>query len=139
MTKLIVFDFDGTLGDTRRNIVTTMQMTIAELGLPPRSDSACASTIGLPLFGCFEALFPDTDKAVLQQCCETYKKFFQENLQNIRLQAFPLVKETLNTLKEQGYTIAIASSRNHASLVELTQDMGIADSISYLTGGDDED
>jgi phosphoglycolate phosphatase len=28
MIKLIIFDFDGTLGDTRRNIVTTMQMTI---------------------------------------------------------------------------------------------------------------
>ena len=31
--QLIIFDFDGTLGDTRRNIVTTMQMTIAELGV----------------------------------------------------------------------------------------------------------
>ena len=31
---LIIFDFDGTLGDTRRNIVTTMQITIAELQLP---------------------------------------------------------------------------------------------------------
>ena len=29
--KLIIFDFDGTLGDTRRNIVTTMQMAIKEL------------------------------------------------------------------------------------------------------------
>ena len=28
---LIIFDFDGTLGNTRRNIVTTMQMTIEEL------------------------------------------------------------------------------------------------------------
>jgi phosphoglycolate phosphatase len=25
--RLIIFDFDGTLGDTQRNIVTTMQMT----------------------------------------------------------------------------------------------------------------
>ena len=31
--KLIIFDFDGTLGDTRRNIVTTMQMTIKEMQL----------------------------------------------------------------------------------------------------------
>jgi len=30
-TKLITFDFDGTLGDTRKIIVKTMQMTIAEL------------------------------------------------------------------------------------------------------------
>ena len=29
--KLIIFDFDGTLGDTRRNIVTTMQMAMKEM------------------------------------------------------------------------------------------------------------
>ena len=34
--KLIIFDFDGTLGDTRLNIVTTMQMAIKELQLPER-------------------------------------------------------------------------------------------------------
>ena len=56
---LIIFDFDGTLGDTRRNIVTTMQMTIAELHLPSRSEEECAATIGLPLAGCFRTLFPD--------------------------------------------------------------------------------
>ena len=44
---LIIFDFDGTLGDTRRNIVTTMKMTIAELQLPNRSEEECAATIGL--------------------------------------------------------------------------------------------
>jgi Predicted phosphatases len=57
--KLIIFDFDGTLGDTRLNIVTTMQMAIKELQLPERSEAECASTIGLPLAGCFRTLFPD--------------------------------------------------------------------------------
>ena len=51
--KLIIFDFDGTLGDTRRNIVTTMQMAIKEMQLPSRTEAECASTIGLPLVGCF--------------------------------------------------------------------------------------
>ena len=46
--KLIIFDFDGTLGDTRRNIVTTMQMAIKEMQLPERSEAECAATIGLP-------------------------------------------------------------------------------------------
>ena len=40
---LIIFDFDGTLGDTRRNIATTMQMTINELQLPYRSEDECAN------------------------------------------------------------------------------------------------
>lgn len=135
--KLIIFDFDGTLGDTRRNIVTTMQMTMAELGLPSRSDAECASTIGLPLYGCFEALFPDTDKETLQQCTDTYRRIFQENLHTIRPKTFPKVVETLHVLKEKGLTLAIASSRNHASLVELTHDLGISDVISYLVGADD--
>ncbi len=135
--RLIIFDFDGTLGDTRRNIVTTMQMTIAELGLPSRSDAECVSTIGLPLYGCFEALYPNTDKGIIQKCTDTYRRIFQENLRTIKPQTFPKVVETLSTLKEQGLTLAIASSRSHASLAELTQDLGISDIISYLIGADD--
>ena len=135
--RLIIFDFDGTLSDTRRNIVTTMQMTIAELGLPSRSNSECVSTIGLPLYGCFEALYPNTDKGIIQKCTDTYRRIFQENLRTIKPQTFPKVVETLSALKEQGLTLAIASSRSHASLVELTQDLGISDVISYLIGADD--
>ena len=135
--QLIIFDFDGTLGDTRRNIVTTMQMTIAEIGLPCRSDAECASTIGLPLYGCFEKLFPNTDKRIFQQCVETYRRIFQENMQTIKPQTFPKVVETLSALKEKGLTLAIASSRSHASLVELTHDLGISNVISYMIGADD--
>lgn len=135
--KLIIFDFDGTLGDTRKNIVTTMQMTIAELQLPRRSDNECASTIGLPLVGCFKAMFPDLQAEQLQRCADTYRRIFSENLQTIKPQAFPHVVNTLFILKEQGFTITIASSRSHASLTELTKDMGISDCISYLIGADD--
>ena len=135
--QLIIFDFDGTLGDTRRNIVTTMHMTIEAMGLPYRSDAECASTIGLPLFGCFEALFPNTDKRIFQQCVETYRRIFQENMQTIKPQTFPKVVETLSALKEKGLTLAIASSRSHASLVELTHDLGISNVISYMIGADD--
>ncbi|MBR5688230.1 MAG: HAD family hydrolase [Prevotella sp.] len=135
--KLIIFDFDGTLGDTRRNIVTTMQMTIAELQLPERSDDECASTIGLPLVGCFEALFPQLQAELLNRCADTYRRIFNENLQTIHPQAFPHVIETLHSLKSQGLTLTIASSRSHASLAELTTDLGIADAVTYVIGADD--
>ena len=158
--KLIIFDFDGTLGDTRRNIVKTMQMTIAELHLPYRSEEECATTIGLPLYGCFETLFPELQKEeaqlngqqenvcispaetqekknIIQTCADTYRRIFKENLQMLKPQPFPGVIETLSKLSEQGHVLTIASSRSHASLVELTYDMGIAAHISYLIGADD--
>ena len=137
MIKLIIFDFDGTLGDTRRTIVTTMQMTIAELGLEGRTDEECASKIGLPLDGCFEALYPDESKETILLCTDTYRRIFQENLLTMKPQVFPEVKETLMALRLQGLTLSIASSRWHQSLSELMHDMGISDSISYLVGADD--
>ena len=136
-TKLIIFDFDGTLGDTRRNIVTTMQMTIREMQLPSRTEAECAATIGLPLAGCFKAMFPDIDEEIIPRCAETYRRIFNENLQSIKPEAFPGVVKTLKTLKEQGFALTIASSRSRNSLKELTRDMGIADYISYLIGADD--
>ena len=136
-TKLIIFDFDGTLGDTRRNIVTTMQMTIREMQLPSRSESECASTIGLPLAECFRTLFPDIQDELIPRCAETYRRIFNENLQKITPTAFPGVVETLSALHQKGFVLTIASSRSRNSLTDLTRDMGIADYISYLIGADD--
>ena len=136
-TRLIIFDFDGTLGDTRGNIVTTMQGTIAELRLPFRSEEQCASTIGLPLAGCFRALFPTMSEEDSHLCEVTYRRIFAENLLTMKPQSFPQVCETLDALHRQGLTLTIASSRSHASLVELTHNMGIDTYISYLIGADD--
>ena len=135
--RLIIFDFDGTLGDTRRNIVTTMQMTIAELHLPNRSEEKCAATIGLPLAECFRTLFPDIQEEFIPRCAETYRRFFNENLKTIQPEAFPGVVETLSVLHQIGFTLTIASSRSRNSLTELTRNMGIADYISYILGADD--
>ena len=135
--ELIVFDFDGTLGDTQRTIVTTMQMTFAELQMPMRSDEACAATIGLPLTGCFKTLFPDLSADNIQLCADTYRRIFFENVHTIQMKTFPGVVETLAELKKRGYILTIASSRSHKSLVELTHDLRISDCISYLIGADD--
>ena len=135
--RLIIFDFDGTLGDTRRNIVKTMQMSIAELHLPDRSEEECAATIGLPLTGCFRTLFPDIQDELIPQCAETYRRLFSENLKTIQPQAFPGIVETLSILHQKGFVLTIASSRSRNSLTELTRNMGIADYISYLLGADD--
>ncbi len=144
--QLIVFDFDGTLGDTRQIIVTTMRMTIVELQLPKRTEAACAATIGLPLADCFRAMYPELPDEQTRLCADTYRKIFSANMEQMMtpsgassslLRPFPMVRETLAALKARGLLLTIASSRSHASLVDLTKQMGIADEFSLLIGADD--
>ena len=134
--KLIILDFDGTLADTRGLIVMTMQQTIQELGLEPRTDDQCAAMIGLPLKQAFTDLIPMTD-AMGDLCVDTYRKIFKENNTNYTAPAFPNVLETLRLLSDKGFTLTIASSRSHWSLMEFVESMNLQEVMSYILGGDD--
>lgn len=134
--KLIIFDFDGTLGDTRRNIIMTMQQTMEEQGLEVKDEASCAATIGLPLEGCFRQLYPELADKDIQACAVTYRRIFDINKKRLSPQLFPHVAETLRWLREQGLTLTVASSRSSASLHEFLKDMAIDGYISYVLGAD---
>ena len=134
--KLIILDFDGTLADTRGLIVMTMQQTIQELGLESRTDDQCAAMIGLPLKQAFTDLIPMTD-AMGELCVDTYRRIFNENNAAYTIPAFPNVLETLRLLSQKGYTLTIASSRSHRSLMEFVEGMDLQEVIPYVLGADD--
>jgi phosphoglycolate phosphatase len=134
MIKLIILDFDGTLGDTRGNIVLTMRQTLAQLGYPERDEETIAATIGLPLEKGFEQLFPGIDAEGVALCARTYRAIFEKNRKLLVPKLFPHVKETLAALQEAGYVLTIASSRSYGSLKEFLREMGIEPYISYVLG-----
>ena len=134
--KLIILDFDGTLADTRGLIVKTMQQTIASLGLESRTDDECASMIGLPLKQAFTDLIPMTD-AMGDQCVDTYRRIFNENNAAYTIPTFSNVLETLRLLSQKGYTLTIASSRSHRSLMEFVVGMDLQEVLSYVLGAED--
>lgn len=134
--RLIIFDFDGTIGDTRRNVVVTMQQTLAELHLPERSEEACAATIGIPLEDCFRQLLPDVAEEVILQCAAAYRRIFEINKERMRPQPFPHVGETLKILHEQGIQMTVATSRGLESVKDLLTGMGLVQYFDYLLGAD---
>ena len=75
--KLVIFDFDGTLGDSQKLITDTMLATVDELGLPSPTREQFASTIGLPLRECFTSIMTLTDEEA-DKCEETYRRIFDE-------------------------------------------------------------
>ncbi len=134
--KLIIFDFDGTLGDTRANIIMTMQETMRVLGYPIAREEAIAATIGLTLEDGFRELFPGLTERDILRCADVYRDLFEKNRRKMIPTLFPHVKETLNLLKERGYILSVASSRQSVSLRGFLHDMSVEDCISYILGAD---
>ena len=136
MIKIVILDFDGTLGDTTAVIVRTMQATIKELGLPERTDEQCAAMIGLRLVEIPPVLFPaqDVDDELYAQ---TYRRLFKVFNTAGAVMLYPNVHDTLLELKKRGLVLTIASSRSNASLMAYINDLELDTTVTYVLGADD--
>ncbi|WP_048798351.1 HAD family hydrolase, partial [Segatella buccae] len=112
--KLLILDFDGTVGDSRRLITDTMLQTIDALGLETRTREQCARMIGLPLARCFTEMIPMTEE-MGEKCAATYREFFKQNNRPGAVTLFPGVADTLQRLHNRHIHLSFASSRSHAS------------------------
>lgn len=136
MIKNIIFDFDGTLADTTNLIVSTMQETVKQMNLPYRSSREIRATIGVRLTEIPSILWPSI-KNIGEIFAENYRRIFSIFKDKIPVYLYPGVKETLMDLKSRGLSLAIATSRSHHSVEELTTQLGIRDCFNYIIGGDD--
>jgi phosphoglycolate phosphatase len=135
--RLVIFDFDGTMADTRHNIVITMQRMMRELGMSVADDETCASTIGLPLKDCFRKIFPELTDEGAEHCAETYRQIFFANAKDLVPNLFPHVQETIDLLYAHHIKMAIASSRTSASLLGFIREMNLTDKIAMVVGSDE--
>ncbi len=134
--KYIIFDFDGTIGDSQSLIVKTLQDTMRARKLEVKSDEACAKTIGLRLDEAFVSLFGMSAEEGME-CAATYREIFLDNKKTMIVQPFPHVIDTLRELHRQGFIMGMASSRNHCSLDGYVKQMQLENIFSSIVAGDD--
>ena len=110
--KLAIFDFDGTIADTRKAIIVAKQETMKKLGLRIADEEECASTIGLSSKSGFQKSYPELSEEMLDKCVVIYREFFEEKRLEYPPELFPGMVEVLEFLNEKGIVCTIATSRN---------------------------
>ena len=133
--EAIILDFDGTIADTRKSIVKTVQETLKYLGVSLIKDEEVEKLIGLPLKTTFEEAAGFKGKYIDKAIEEYRSKYLKIALNSITL--FPGVEKTLKTLYNSGFKIAIASNRGKKVLVKLLNFFGIASLFSFIAGEED--
>ncbi|MBO4747753.1 MAG: HAD family hydrolase, partial [Clostridiales bacterium] len=99
--KVVIFDFDGTLADTRKTIVLAKQETMRFAGLEVKDEETCASTIGYSARAGFKKLYPDITEDLLDVLVPKYRSTFDALIQEMPPELFPGTRKVLSDLKEK--------------------------------------
>jgi len=133
--RLIVFDWDGTLMDSETQIVHAMFGAISDMQLETRSADQCRNIIGLGLQEAVEALYPGQDDTFVAQFVERYRHHWFGNPNDSDL--FPGARETLQVLKEAGFSLAVATGKGRVGLDRVLGHTGL-ESLFAATRCSDE-
>ncbi len=110
--KLIIFDWDGTLFDSVRQIVASLQYAAQQFE-QPLTDEAAKSIIGLGLPEVMQILFPQVPH-LHQELLQCYADHYVANSKGDVW--FNGVAELLMDLKQQGLKLAVATGKSRKGL-----------------------
>jgi len=135
--RLIVWDFDGTLADSRPLIVAGMEHALRGLGLQdlPGIREAWLRQVGLPVEEGLKRIFEGLDVAPAE-VLKVYRSFDWSANEHL-LQPFPGMSELVRELHGRGVKMAIASSKRTVPLERQVKALGWADCFDPLVTPDD--
>jgi phosphoglycolate phosphatase len=117
--RVVVFDYDGTLFDTRPAIVHCIQRAFAACGRPIPALDAVAGTVrtGLPLPETFFVLDKNlrTERAALNEMVRTYRKIYLDEGAPLA-KPFVGVRDALQDIHAHGTKCVIVSNKGIAAI-----------------------
>jgi len=124
--ELIVFDWDGTLVDSRQVIVETMRASLREVGLAELPGEELQQVIGLGLREAIQALAPGADEGTRDRLQDAYARRFKDYSAR-DMPFFPGVAEGLEALHRQGRFMAVATGKSRRGLDRMLEEWGLRD------------
>lgn len=131
----IIFDFDGTISDSRCDIAGAQLWAMQQVGAAPRPEEDLYPLIGLPLEETFRRLLPPALHGRIAEASALYAGYYpSRSLLTTRL--FPGVRETLERLRARGKRMAIASTKRGTGIRRATDHFGITHLFDRLQGSE---
>ena len=112
--RLIIFDWDGTLLDSARGIVESIQEAARDLRLPVPTRATASHVIGLGLHDSLRTAVPTLPADRYREFAAAYRRHFLARQGGMAL--FPGVREVLRELHQAGVQLAVATGKSRRGL-----------------------
>jgi len=133
MVKLCVFDLDGTLVNTLHDITNSVNYALTACGFPTLSESRVAAIVGHSVNYMCEHAVPPEHKDQAETVLKLYQEHYKEH--NLDLShAYDGMIEAVQTIKDAGVMVAIASNKPHMDTVKVVETLYPKDLFSLVIG-----
>ncbi|MFA6845730.1 MAG: HAD hydrolase-like protein [Sphaerochaetaceae bacterium] len=130
---LLIFDLDGTLMDTSQGIFNTALAVMEALHLPHDvTPLQMKKFVGPPLDECFRVVF-HLDESYMNQATSLYHERYVAKGQYEAV-VYEGMEETLKTLTERGYILAVGTSKTETTAQNMLAHMGVAKYFKTIRG-----
>jgi phosphoglycolate phosphatase len=139
MSAVIAFDLDGTLVDTAPDLIATLNILLAEKGVPPVPLASARAMIG----GGIKILI---ERALAEQGVpytpadmdDLYEVYLQRYAAHIAVHSrpFPGLERALDQLADQGFRFAVCTNKLEWLSVRLLDALGLSQRFAAICGYD---
>lgn len=132
----IIFDVDGTLIDSKRDIADAQLWVLKQLGVEGHSREDIYPHIGRPLTETFKDLLPPELHVRISEAKRMYIAHYRPRAFDTTT-LFPGVEETLATLHQRKIGMAVATTKSGVTANRVLQHFGIRHYFKQVQGTDD--
>ena len=130
--KTVLFDLDGTLTDPGEGITKSVQYALKKFGVEVADRTALYPFIGPPLDASFQKYYGFSPEKA-QKAIEYYREYFKPTgiFENVVYDGVP---EMLDSLKNAGLALAIATSKPEPFAVQIAEHFGLSKYFCHIVG-----
>lgn len=139
MTRLAVFDCDGTLVDGQASICAAMDKAFAGAGIAVPDRGAVRRVVGLSLPQAVARLLPEADDDMRREIVSGYKSAFRAAREagELTQELFAGIREVIAALLDAGWQLGVATGMSRRGLNHLLDAHGLTDCFVTLQTADD--
>lgn len=131
--KLIIFDLDGTLVDSSRDITNALNHAIEPYGFKPLAVEDTIKMVGEGLTRLIEKILVGNNTAIRPDVLDRFVKYYTEHLTDFT-RPYPGIRETLEKLGR--YKKAVISNKRESLSKKVLEQLGLLKFFDIVLGSD---